>query len=167
MQRRENVYASVRKYVKTSLVTGESLVVDLNDATELDVSGSAEWLELRFLERSAPARFPHMTGDAERGEIVELGVELHIYVRKAARVDNGANTWRHWELADLIDQYLHQGTRINVYQLQSGGTPATVVGAVKVIRTEPLRNLGQATKHGHTVLWHMYEAILKWDRPLA
>lgn len=168
-QRYENVIGSIQKYLATSL-SGQS--VDLLQAVRIDTSGLSNWYEVSILPMAPAAFFRHGGASASSGDTAEdarILVNVNVYARAVDLLETDSGNFRKVEeLVDILDQYLKVRTLIPIYQLQSGGTPATVVGYLQSIAVvvQPLpSNLQDAIDQ--QLLTKNYSATLRWDREIA
>jgi len=114
----ENIEASLRAYVDTSLVTGQSMTIDRGHVTE-DSSGWTEWVQPRLI--SVTRRKYHRQVDStHRGSTVFALFSLNIFLKTA----DSTNAYRLYELRDLVAQYFTINQAINL--VDYAGESATV-----------------------------------------
>ena len=114
----ENVEASLRVYVNTSLVTGQSMTIDWGRVKE-DSSGWTEWVQPRLISVTR-RKYHRQVTSTLKGSTVFALFGLNIFLKTGT----STNAYRLYELRDLVAQYFTINQAINL--VDYAGESATV-----------------------------------------
>ena len=114
----ENVEASLRVYVDTSLVTGQSMTIDWGHVKE-DSGGWTEWVQPRLMATTG-RKHRRQVSATHRGNTVFALFSLNVFLKTGT----STNAYRLLELRDKVSQYFQINQSINL--VDYAGESATV-----------------------------------------
>ena len=132
----QNAKASLEKYIQDSLAITEGLKVDYEGKIG-EPFDEKEWIAESILDFPIQEHL-RSVGDGQKGNRASILVNLNIFVKK----DNTRQTNRHYEIRDIIGDYLYIGKDIDLYDFQNSNftTSLQKLRIREIITDRPIPN---------------------------
>ena len=130
----QNVKASIEKYIKDNIETGQGISIDW-EGSMFEEGDKNEWIQERIL--SGGNRDYHRSTDVDKeGQTTQIILNFNIFVNR----QNTQKTNRHYELRDILFEYFKIGTEIDLYDFSSGNfnTSLQKMMITEIITDQPI-----------------------------
>ncbi len=143
-----NIKASIEKFLKDNIETGEGISISYEGMPfESGSTSTYEWIQPRFLAFVDPSWHPKASSNT-RGNMASVLLNINCFVNR----ENVTAANRHYVLRDTVNKYLYSGASIPLRDYTGGTTqPWTALMEVREIETDTPVPGGDTLQYNYTV----------------